>query len=165
MNKLKHLSHSVGQNYFHFVWKPKWAWDPFKFQSVKAVCEAAIRNAAYRHGIELVEIEVMPDHVHCFVGLHPTMSICKALQLLKRFSAKKIFEHHPWLRKYFRTGHLWSPGKFFRSVGSVTKEAIEHYIRESNGSAKQQASLKRYLALQGEEVHSIEDRKSTRLNS
>ena len=95
----------------------------------------------------------MPDHVHCFVGLHPTMSICKALQLLKGFSAKKIFEHHPWLRKYFRTGHLWSPGKFFRSVGSVTKEAIEHYIRESNGSAKQQASLKRYLALQGEEVH------------
>ncbi|HHE36183.1 MAG TPA: IS200/IS605 family transposase, partial [Candidatus Woesearchaeota archaeon] len=35
-------------------------------------------------------------------------------------------------------GHLWSPGKFFRSVGNVTAEAIKNYIAQSNrGSAKQ----------------------------
>jgi REP element-mobilizing transposase RayT len=28
-------------------------------------------------------------------------------------------------------GHLWSRGKFFRSVGAVTTEKVEYYIKES----------------------------------
>ena len=147
METLKHLSHSVGQNTYHLVWKPKWCWDPFKFPIVRNVCVAAIRHAASRHGMRIIELEVMPDHVHCFVELLPSMSVSRALQLLKGFSAYKLFQHHPWLRKYFRTGHLWSPGKFFRSVGSVTAEAIKHYIAESNRGARTQQLLTRYPAL------------------
>jgi putative transposase len=97
--------------------------------------------------MKLVELEVMPDHVHCFVDLPPTLSVCRALQLLKGFSARMIFKHHPWLRSHFRTGHFWSPGKFYRSVGSVTDEAIKNYIIASNRAARQQTSLTRYPAL------------------
>ena len=145
--ELKHLNHSVGQNTFHLVWKPKWAKDPFKFASVQAVCTAAIRNAASRNGMRLIELEVMPDHVHCFVELPPTLSVADALQRLKGYSAKKIFEHHPWLRKHFRTGHFWSPGKFFRSVGAVTADAIKKYIAESNRAQRQQKFLTGYHGL------------------
>ncbi len=146
MNELKHLSHSVGQNTYHLIWKPKWSWDTFKFEPVRAVCAAAIRRAASRHGMRIIELEVMNDHVHCFVEVPPHISVSKALQLLKGFSAYKIFQHHPWLRKYFRTGHFWSPGKFFRSVGSVTADAIKHYIAESNRGARTQQLLTRYPA-------------------
>ena len=146
-HELKHLNHSVGQNTFHLIWKPKWARDPFKFGPVQAVCTAAIRCAASRHGMRILELEVMPDHVHCFVDIPPTLSVAEALQRLKGFSAKKLFEHHPWLRRHFRTGHLWSPGKFFRSVGSVTAETIQRYIAESNRASRQQTSLKRYHGL------------------
>ena len=147
MVELKHLNHAVGQNSFHLVWRPKWNWDPFKFGPVQAVCEAAIRNAAYRSGMQIFELEGMPDHVHCFVDLPPTMSVAEALQRLKGFSALMIFKHHPWLRRYFRTGHFWSPGKFFRSVGSVTAEAIKHYIASSNRGSRNQSLLTRYPAL------------------
>ena len=143
---LQHLNHSVGQNSFHFVWKPKYCWDPFKFLPVKNCCEAAIRKSCRRHGMKLIELEVMSDHVHCFVNLHPSMSVSKALQLLKGFSSKMLFEHFPWLRRYFRKGHLWSPGKFFRSVGAVTDEAIKNYIAESNRGTRQQQFLERYSA-------------------
>ena len=64
-----------------------------------------------------------------------------------------LFEHFPWLRRYFRKGRLWSPGKFFRSVGAVTDEAIKWYIAESNRGARQQQFLERYSAFQGGEVH------------
>lgn len=138
---LQHLNHSVGQNSFHLVWKPKWSRNPFKFEPVEAVCVASIKRACFKHGLKLIELEVMPDHVHCFVDLHPSMSVSKALQLLKGFSSKMIFKHHPWLRKYFRTGNLWSPGKFFRSVGSVTDEAIKNYIAQSNRASKYQKTL------------------------
>ena len=138
---LKHLSHSVGQNSFHLIWKPKWCWDPFKFKPVEYTANVAIRNAAFRHGMRIIELEVMPDHVHCFVDLPPTMSVSRALQLLKGYSSYVLFKQYPWLRKYFRTGHLWSPGKFFRSVGSVTAEAIKKYIAESNRGSRNQTIL------------------------
>jgi REP element-mobilizing transposase RayT len=35
------------------------------------------------------------------------------------------------LKNWFTHGHFWSPGKFFRSVGNTTSEAVEHYISSS----------------------------------
>ena len=144
--ELKHNNHSVGQNSYHLVWKPKWSKDPMKFIPVLKVCEASIKNVAKRHNIQILELEVMSDHIHLFVDIPSTMSVSKALQLFKGFSAKKIFEHHPWLRKHFRTGHFWSPGKFFRSVGNVSAEAIQNYIAGTNRTAKFQTLLNRYPA-------------------
>ena len=141
------FSHGVGQNSYHLVWKPKYAWDVFKFPWVKADCEAILGEAAKRYGITLYELEVMPDHIHCFAEIPPTMSISKALNLLKGYSSYKLFQKHKWLRAYFRKGHFWSPGKFFRSVGNVTAEAIKNYIAESNRIVIRQQSLTRYSAL------------------
>ncbi len=145
--ELKHNNYSVGQNSYHLVWKPKWAKDPMKFLPVLKVCEASIKNVAKRYNMKIFEMEVMPDHIHLFIDIPSTMSVSQALQLLKGFSAKKIFEHQPWLRKYFRTGHLWSPGKFFRSVGNVSAEAIQNYIAGTNRTSKFQTLLNRYPAL------------------
>ena len=138
---LQHLNHSVGQNSFHLVWRLKWSKDPFKFEPVYAVCVASIRKVCRRHGLRIIELEVMPDHIHLFVDLHPSMSVSFAFQILKGYSSRMIFKHHPWLRRHFRTGHLWSPGKFFRSVGSVTDEAIKNYIAQSNRASKYQTTL------------------------
>jgi len=128
---LQSFSHSFGQNAFHFVWKPKYAWDPFKFYGVRVDCERFIHEVAVKHGCEIYKLHVAVDHVHLFVELPPTMSISKALQLFKGYSAFKLLHKHPWLRRYFTKGHFWSPGKFFRSVGNTTTEAVEHYISSS----------------------------------
>ena len=141
------FAHGVGQNSYHLVWKPKFSWDCFKFPWVKHDCEAILNEAASRYGLKLYELEVMPDHVHCFVEIPPIMSISKALNLLKGYSSYKLLRKQPWLRAYFRRGHFWSPGKFFRSVGNVTAEAIKNYISESNRNTRQQQLLTGYSAL------------------
>ena len=145
--EITNFSHGVGQNSYHLVWKPKYSWDCFKFPWVKKDCETILNEAVLRYGMTLYELEVMSDHIHCFVEIPPTMSVSKALNLLKGYSAYKLFAKHKWLRKYFRKGHLWSPGKFFRSVGNVTAEAIQNYIAQSNRNYIQQQSLTRYSAL------------------
>jgi putative transposase len=145
--ELTNFAHGVGQNSFHLVWKPKYAWDCFKFPWVQRDCDFFLREAVSRYKLELYELEVMPDHVHVFVEIPPTMSVSKALNLLKGYSSYKLFRKHVWLRSYFRKGHLWSPGKFFRSVGSVTAEAIKNYIAQSNRAVRQQQDLTRYSAL------------------
>ena len=132
MKGLTHYPHSVGQNAFHLVWKPKYAKDPFKFKVVREHCEQFLREIAETHKIEVFELQVQPDHVHMFAGLPPTMSVSKAIQLLKGGSSYKLFRQHPWLRRHFRKGHFWSPGKFFRSVGNVTADVIQAYINDSH---------------------------------
>ena len=144
---LNNFSHGVGQNSYHLVWKPKYAWDVFKFPWVKQDCDAILHEAADHFGILIYELEIMPDHVHCFAEIPPTMSISKALNLLKGYSAFKLFAKHKWLRNYFRKGHFWSPGKCFRSVGNVTAEAIRNYIAQSNRETNRQQLLNRYSAL------------------
>jgi len=129
--KLKSFSHSFGQNAFHFVWKPKYARDPMKFYGVRVDIERFITEVAVKHGCEIYKLHVAVDHVHLFVELPPTMSVSKALQLFKGYSSFKLMRKHTWLRKYFTKGHFWSPGKFFRSVGNTTSEAVEHYIASS----------------------------------
>ena len=146
MQTLQHLSHAVGQNLYHLIWKPKWC-RPVLTGPVRRCCTAALRRAARRHGIVLIEHEIMPDHIHCFVELRPTMSVSTAIRLLKGYSAHMLFRHFPELRRQFRTGHLWSPGKFFRSVGSATADAIQHYITESNRGQRHQQQLTRYPGL------------------
>src|SRR3972149_8270670 len=128
---LKSRKHSFGQNAFHFVWKIKYAKDPFKFYSLRMYCEFFLRQFAYRQGCKVYELHIAVDHIHLFVELPTTMSVSKALQLFKGYSAFSLFKKHPWLRRHFRNGHFWSPGKFFRSVGNTTTEAVDHYIKSS----------------------------------
>lgn len=132
MKGLNKFKHGVGQNCYHLVWKPKYCKDPFKFQIVRDHCEQFLREIAETYHCEIYELQVEPDHVHMFVNIPPNMSVSKALQLFKGGSSYKLFRQHPWLRKHFKTGHFWSPGKFFRSVGNVTAEVIAAYINDSH---------------------------------
>ena len=131
--EISNFRHGVGQNAFHFVWKCKYAKDPFKFEKLRILCEEVLREIASQYKFEIYELNIQSDHIHLFVEIPHTMSVSKALQLFKGISAYKIFKQHPWLRRHFRKGHFWSPGKFFRSVGNVTSETIQHYISQSQG--------------------------------
>jgi putative transposase len=134
MEGLNNNRHSVGQNAYHLVWKPKYAFPIFELENLRQDCEAILLSIAKQWSFDVYELKVMSDHVHLFIECPPTISVSKALQIFKGGSAYRLFKKHPSLRKYknFYKGHFWSPGKFFRSVGNVTAETIQHYIAESN---------------------------------
>jgi len=136
MKGLKHNSHSVGQNCFHFVWKVKYAYFFLNRLHLKRCVEGIIKLIALQHGWEIYELKIMPDHVHLFVGFPPTIAPAYVFALLKAKTASALFRNFPWLRQIFRTGNFWSPGKFYRSVGNVTYDVIQNYIKYSQGSWK-----------------------------
>ena len=134
--ELKHTRHAVGQSAYHFVWRPKYNVRVFEHHYPREICEGAIRSAALKWKIEIIELKVMPDHVHCFAELPTTISVSFALQILKGSSAREVLKKCTKWRAFFslngkRKPHLWSPGKFFRSVGAVTADVIEGYIKHS----------------------------------
>lgn len=131
---LIHFAHAVGQNSYHLVWKPKYAWPIFNYPSIKRDCESILRSIASKWNIGIYELQVQADHIHLFVEVPPTTTVSKVLQLLKGGSSFQLFRKYPILTKYrnFRKRHFWSRGKFFRSVGNVTSEVIEGYINDSH---------------------------------
>jgi len=150
MVEIKKHKHSIGQSAYHLVWRPKYNMKAFKHQYPRRVVMDALRKAARRWNIGIYEMEVMPNHVHLFVEVPPTMTVSFTLQVLKGGSSREFFERcNIWrevIDKYYKKRVLWSPGKFFRSVGCVTAEVVEKYIKYSNQwefeyLEKQQAKL------------------------
>ena len=132
-NNLIHRSHSVGQNAFHFVWKPKYSSSFLRFEAVNKVCKGSLRMIAIQNKIKIYELQVMSDHIHLFAELPPTISVSKALQLFKGISSRILRRRFKFLTKI---PMIWSRGKFFRSVGNVSFETIQRYIAESQGEWK-----------------------------
>ena len=127
-----HNAHSVGQSAYHLEWCPKYRFAIFGEAVVLKACEASLRRAAARHGLELLELSVMPDHVHAVCVVPPTRSVSDAMRLLKGASSRELFQEFPRLRRRYWGGHLWSPGKFYRSVGDATLQLVRHYVRYDN---------------------------------
>ena len=123
-------SHSIGQNMYHLEWCPKYRYNMFKRESNKKLCETVLHEVAKRHNIEITELSVMSDHIHVVVCIPPTMSVSKALQFLKGASARELFKIKPNFRCRYPKGHLWSPGKFYRSVGDADAETVLQYVRD-----------------------------------
>ncbi len=110
----------------------------FKQEENKKLYEEVLHEVAKRHKIKIAELSVMSDHIHTVVGIPPTMSVSKALQLLKGASSHELFKRKPHFRCRYPKGHLWSPGKFYRSVGDTDAETAIQYVRDQR---LQQTSL------------------------
>jgi len=136
MEILKHAKHSIGQSAYHIVWRPKYNVPVFSREDYRDIAESAIKEVAKKWNIEIKVLKVMPNHVHCFAEIPTTMTLSFAIQILKGGSSKIFFEKCKHWQEYFHKGHekahLWSPGKFYRSVGCVTEDVVENYIRNSN---------------------------------
>jgi putative transposase len=56
------------------------------------------------------------------------LSVSEAFRKFKGRSSYELRQAFPHLNDTFRKGHLWSPGKFCRSISNVKAETIKHYI-------------------------------------
>ena len=136
MVTLKKSKHSVGQNSYHFVWRPKYNISVFADNRYREYMTRLLKIISEKWDIQIYEMEIMPDHIHMFVEIPPMISVSFAFQILKGTSSFMFFRRFQSWKKYFHKGHeeayLWSPGKFFRSIGAVTSDVVERYIRRSN---------------------------------
>jgi len=136
MQNLVSNSHSYGQSWFHIVFCPKYRHDVLEGEIKKEIYEL-FYEIAHRWQMRFRVVRISPDHVHIFVSLKSWQSPAFAVHKLKGASARELFKKFPWLKqkkygeKRFWGGQFWSDGYFYRSVGSVTDDAVEFYIRVS----------------------------------
>jgi putative transposase len=131
-DKYKRGNHIVGISMWEFEWCPKYRYKMFQKWKYRKLAEACIRRAASRHGIRWIELNVQPDHIQGTAAIPMTMAPSKALHLLKGISANLFFKYHPKARLRYPKGHLWSRGKFAASLGFISVEVANNYVRNQD---------------------------------
>jgi len=82
-------------------------------------------------------MEVMPDHIHIFIGTKPTVAPMDVIRTLKSVSAIELFKKYPKLKQFYsRCGSLWSKGYFVSTIGKLSEETIRKYIQEQKNENK-----------------------------
>ena len=119
-------SGSVWDIKYHIIWCPKYRKQlPKEVQdNLKTILFTICESRMW----EILALEVMPDHIHIFLKVPPTVSPAGVVKILKGVSAKILFEMHPSLRDGWKKGHLWSPSYYLGSVGHVSQETVKKYI-------------------------------------
>ncbi len=95
--------------------------------------------------VDILEMEIMPDHVHILMETYPQFGIHKAVKSLKGYTSKVLREEFPYLRTKMPT--LWTNSYFVSTVGDAPLEAIQQYIenqKTSQGRKVNRDSAKRY---------------------
>lgn len=84
-----------------------------------------------KYGYEIIEMEVMPDHVHLLISNNPRVGIFETLGKLKGRSSSILRNEFPTLKS--RLPCLWTRGNFISTVGSVSLETVKKYIEDQQG--------------------------------
>ena len=122
-------SHSVGRNLWVFEWCTKYRYKLMRKLENRNLVAACVRQVAYRHGIKLIELNVLPEHIHAVASLPKGMTEEKAMQLLKGGSSKKLFEVKPKFALRYHKRHFWSRGYYAHTVGVTDLQTQINYVR------------------------------------
>ena len=90
-----------------------------------------VREKAVEIGIGVLEMEVMPEHVHLLLDVSPQFGIHKAVSLIKGYTSNKLREEFPKLKSKLPT--LWTRSYFVSTHGHISDDMIQKYIEEQKG--------------------------------
>lgn len=110
---------------YHVVWCPKYR-RKVLVDGVDERLKTVIREVCEEIHAEIIEMEVMPDHVHLLMEVDPQYGIHRAVRLIKGRSSRLLRQEYPWLRSRLPT--LWTNSYFVSTVGGAPLKTIKQYI-------------------------------------
>ena len=89
--------------------------------------------------VDILEMEIMPDHVHILMEVDPQFGIHKAVKSLKGYTSRILRNEFPFLKTKLPT--LWTNSYFVSAVGGAPLEVIKQYIENQKTSQRQKDKL------------------------
>ncbi|CRK82179.1 transposase IS200-family protein [Neobacillus massiliamazoniensis] len=106
---------------YHVVWCPKYRRNVL-VEGVDERLKSILFEVANGVKAEIIELEVMPDHVHLLVEVDPQFGINKLVRHLKGVSSRILRKEFPWLKS--RIPSLWTNSYFVSTVGGTTLDVV-----------------------------------------
>ena len=111
---------------YHIIWTTKYRRPVLTNEMQEYLKNLLLKYSNENEKFNIIELEIMPDHVHCLIQIDPDFPISSTLNILKGKSSHEMIEHFPELKKRLPT--LWTRSKFIASVGSVSLKTVKEYI-------------------------------------
>jgi len=139
------LSHSKWRCQYHIVFAPKYRRQQI-YGKIKTDIGKILRQLCDQKGVEIIEAELCPDHIHMLISIPPKYSVAQIMGYLKGKSSLMIFDRHANLKYRYGNRHFWCRGYYVDTVGR-NKRAIAEYIRNQlqQDIADDQISMKEYI--------------------
>jgi putative transposase len=88
--------------------------------------KAILREIAAEHQATVLELEIMPDHVHLLCEVDPQYGIHRLVRQMKGRSSRLLRQEFPTLRSRLPT--LWTNSYFVFTCGGAPLAVIQQYI-------------------------------------
>ena len=139
------LAHTTWNCKYHIVFAPKYRRRVI-YGNIRRDIGRIIRLLCERKGINIIEAELCPDHVHMLVEIPPKYSVADIVGYIKGKSSLMIFDRHANLKYKYGNRHFWCRGYYVDTVGKNAKK-IEEYIRQQlqEDIAADQITMKEYI--------------------
>ena len=98
------------------------------YRKIKADVGKILRELSERKGVEVIEAEACPEHIHMLVSISPHISVATYMGYVKSKSSLMIFDKHANLKYKYGNRHFWCRGYYVDTVGKY-ENAIKDYIR------------------------------------
>ena len=116
--------------HYHLIWVTKYKKPVFTTPVLIDEMKTILKDLSAVNEILIEEMEVMPDHIHLLISFKPKHAPSSIVKYLKGHSAKIFFQNHPEIRdSSFWGGHLWSHSYYMSTLGNMSQEVVEKYIR------------------------------------
>ena len=117
------LAHTKWNCKYHLVFAPKFMRREI-YGEQKAEIGKILRQLCEWKGVNIIEANACPDHIHMLVKIPPKMSVSSFVGFLKEKSSLMIFERFANLKYKYGNRHFWCRGFYVDTVGK-NKEAIQ----------------------------------------
>jgi putative transposase len=112
---------------YHVVWCPKYRRKVLSEEVAKRL-KTIVAEVAKETACDVLELEVMPDHVHLLCEVDPQFGIAKFVRLVKGHTSHHLRREFPQLRSRLPT--LWTNSWFVATVDGAPLAIIKRYIEE-----------------------------------
>jgi putative transposase len=127
IKKYKRTNHSVFSCQYHIIFCPKYRRRVLINDIEKRLKELLLAKQD-DYSYTIVEMEVMPDHVHLLLDINPEVGINNIVGRIKGYTSNTLRKEFKELTT--RLPCLWTKSKFISTVGSVCLETVKKYIEE-----------------------------------
>jgi putative transposase len=118
------------------VFCPKYRYRIFKETIGETVRQLVYQLCKQKEQIEVLELNVQPDHVHLVVSIAPKYSVSEFMGYLKGKMALRLFQQYESLGRRYWGRHLWARGYCVSTIG-LDEEKVRKYVQWQEKQEKQ----------------------------
>ena len=126
--RFRRLSHTIYECKYHLIFCPKYRYPVLTGEIREYVRREIEKLISQKEGVEIIEMNIQPDHVHLVMWIPPKYAVSQVMGYLKGKLAIRILQRYEKPGKQFWGRHLWGRGYCVSTIG-INETQIREYVR------------------------------------